>query len=114
MPPAASVFVGIDVAKAELVMAIRPSGARGTATNDDAGVQSLLTRLHEEAPALVVLEATGGYERAAAAALATAGLPLVVVNPRQGRDFRPSHWPTRPDGSDRRRHAGPVRRARAA
>ena len=87
MPPAASVFVGIDVAKAELVMAIRPSGERWTATNDDAGIQRLLPRLREAAPALVVLEATGGYERAAVAALAAAGLPLVVANPRQVRDF---------------------------
>jgi transposase len=87
MPPVASVFVGIDVAKAELVMALRPSGERWTATNDDAGIQGLLTRLHEATPALVVLEATGGYERAAVAALATAGLPLVVANPRQVRDF---------------------------
>src|SRR5213078_2879532 len=87
MPPAASVFVGIDVAKAELVMAIRPSGERWTATNDDAGIQRLLPRLREAAPALVVLEATGGYERAAVAALAAAGLPLIVANPRQVRDF---------------------------
>src|SRR5216683_941166 len=64
MPPAASVFVGIDVAKPELVMAIRPSGERWTATNDDTGIQRLVTRLREDAPALVVLEATGGYERA--------------------------------------------------
>jgi len=87
MPPAASVYVGIDVAKAELVMAIRPSGERWTAANDEAGIQRLLTRLREDAPALVVLEATGGYERAAVAALAAARLPLVVANPRQVRDF---------------------------
>src|SRR5882672_8934863 len=87
MPPAASVFVGIDVAKAELVMAMRPSGERWTASNDDAGIQRLRARLREAAPALVVLEATGGYERAVVAALATAGLPLVVANPRQVRDF---------------------------
>src|SRR5260370_9422668 len=64
MPPAASVFVGIDVAKPELVMAIRPSGERWTTTNDDTGIQRLFTRLREAAPQLVVLEATGGYERA--------------------------------------------------
>src|SRR5882672_1588430 len=87
MPPAASVFVGIDVAKAELVMAIRPSGGRWAASNDDAGIQRLLARLREAAPALVVLEATGGYERAVVAALAAAGVPLVVANPRQIRDF---------------------------
>ena len=68
-------------------MAIRPSGERWTAANDEAGIQRLLTRLREDAPALVVLEATGGYERAAVAALAAARLPLVVANPRQVRDF---------------------------
>lgn len=87
MPPAALVFVGIDVAKAELVIAIRPSGDRWTVANDEAGIQTLLKRLRRHPPALVVLEATGGYERAAVAALAAARLPLVVANPRQVRDF---------------------------
>lgn len=87
MPPAALVFVGIDVAKAELVIAIRPSGDRWTVANDEAGIQTLLKRLRRHTPALVVLEATGGYERAAVAALAAARLPLVVANPRQVRDF---------------------------
>jgi len=87
MPPAAPTFVGIDVAKAELVIAIRPSGDRWTVTNDEAGIQTLVKRLDRHAPALVVLEATGGYERAAIAALAAAQLPLVVANPRQVRDF---------------------------
>jgi transposase len=87
MLPAVSVFVGIDVAKAELVMAIRPSGERWTASNDEAGIQRLVTRLGEAAPVLVVLEATGGYERPVVGALATARLPVVVANPRQVRDF---------------------------
>jgi transposase len=87
MLPAASVFVGIDVAKAELVMAIRPSGERWTASNDEEGIQRLVTRLGEAAPVLVVLEATGGYERPVVGALATARLPVVVANPRQVRDF---------------------------
>jgi len=87
MPPAAPTFVGIDVAKAELVIAIRPSGDRWTVANDEAGIQTLVKRLDRHAPALVVLEATGGYERAAIAALAAAQLPLVVANPRQVRDF---------------------------
>ena len=87
MPPAASVCVGIDVAKAEFVMAIRPSGERWTATNDEEGIQRLVTRLGEAAPVLVVLEATGGYERSVVGALATARLPVVVANPRQVRDF---------------------------
>jgi transposase len=87
MPPAAPAFVGIDVAKAELVIAIRPSGDRWTVANDEAGLQILLKGLRRHAPALIVLEATGGYERAALAALAAARLPLVVANPRQVRDF---------------------------
>jgi len=87
MPPAAPTFVGIDVAKTELVIRVRPSGDRWTVVNDGAGVQALVKRLDRHAPALVVLEATGGYERAAIAALAAAQLPLVVANPRQVRDF---------------------------
>src|SRR5215212_7029857 len=80
-------YVGIDVAKAELVVAARPGGARWAAPNDEAGVAGLVERLRREAPALVVLEATGGYELLCAAALAAAALPVVVANPRQVRDF---------------------------
>ena len=79
--------VGIDVAKAELVVAVRPGGDRWTVPNDAAGVARLRARLQELAPTLVVLEATGGYERAAVAALAAVRLPVVVANPRQVRDF---------------------------
>jgi hypothetical protein len=53
MPPAAPAFVGIDVAKAELVIAIRPSGDRRTVANDEAGIQTLLEGLRQHAPALV-------------------------------------------------------------
>ena len=87
MPFAAPAFVGIDVAKAELVIAIRPSGDRWTVANDEVGIRALLKHLHQHATALVVLEATGGYERAVVAALAAARLPVVVANPRQVRDF---------------------------
>jgi transposase len=80
-------FVGIDVAKAHLDIALRPTGERWTVTNDDAGIAALVTRLQQLAPQLIVLEATGGYQRAVVAALAAAGLPVVVVNPRQARDF---------------------------
>lgn len=84
---AAPVFVGVDVAKTELVVARRPTGAAWTVPNDEAGIQELLQRLRPDPPVLVVLEATGGYERGVVAALATAGIPLVVANPRQVRDF---------------------------
>jgi transposase len=80
-------FVGIDVAKAQLDIALRPLGERWAVTNDDTGITALVRRLQEIVPQLIVLEATGGYQRAVVAALATAGLPVVVVNPRQARDF---------------------------
>jgi transposase len=80
-------FVGIDVAKAQLDIAVRPSGERWAVPNDAAGVVTLVERLQALHPTLIVLEATGGLERIATAALATAGLPVVIVNPRQARDF---------------------------
>ena len=79
-------FVGIDVAKAQLDIALRPSGARWAVPNDTSGVAMLVERLQSLHPTLIVLEATGGLERAATSALAAAGLPVVVVNPRQARD----------------------------
>lgn len=78
--------VGIDVAKADLVVAAGDA-APWAAANDEAGAQALAERLTALRPELVVLEATGGYELVAAATLAAAGLPVVVVNPRQVRDF---------------------------
>ncbi|HEY9471099.1 MAG TPA: IS110 family transposase, partial [Propionibacteriaceae bacterium] len=80
-------LVGIDVAKAELVVATRPSGERWTVTNDERGVRALVDRLLKDEPELIVLEATGGYELLCVAALAAAALPVVVANPRQVRDF---------------------------
>src|SRR5262249_12619555 len=84
---AASICVGIEVSKAALDVALRPSGAPWRSANDEAGVAELVARLQPLAPPLVVLEATGGLERLAVAALALAGLPVVVVHPRQVRDF---------------------------
>ena len=79
-------FVGIDVAKAQLDIALRPSGERWAVPNDASGVTTLVDRLQDRPPTLIVLEATGGLERAVTSALATAGLPVVVVNPWQVRD----------------------------
>jgi transposase len=84
---APQVFVGIDVAKAQLDIALRPTGERAAVTNDEPGIAALVIRLQAVSPALIVLEATGGYHRAVVAALAAAALPIVVVNPRQVRDF---------------------------
>jgi transposase len=80
-------FVGIDVAKAQLDIALRPTSERWAITNDAPGIAALVVRLQAVQPTLIVLEATGGYHRAVVAALAAAALPLVVVNPRQVRDF---------------------------
>jgi transposase len=79
--------VGIDVAKATLDIAVRPSGESWQVANEDRVLSDLVARLQALAPARVVLEATGGFEHAVVAALATAGLPVVVANPRQVRDF---------------------------
>jgi len=83
-------FVGIDVSKAHLDMALRPSGVGWQVDNGEAGIASLVQELVELQPTLIVLEATGGYETAAAAALASAGLAVAVINPRQARDFAKS------------------------
>jgi transposase len=80
-------FVGIDIAKAQLDIALRPTGERWAVTNDATGIAALVVRLQAVQPTLIVLEATGGDHRAVVAALAAAALPLVVVNPRQVRDF---------------------------
>ena len=80
------VFVGIDVSKKQLDLAFRPEG-RFAAPNDETGCAQVLQRLSTVSPALVVLEATGGIEIPLAGALAAAGVPVVVVNPRQVRDF---------------------------
>jgi transposase len=81
------IFVGIDVSKDRLDVHVRPGGESFAVGRDSAGLQALIERLGSVAPALVVLEATGGYEITVAAALAAAQLPLAVVNPRQIRDF---------------------------
>jgi len=81
-------YVGIDVAKDKLDVHVRPGGEVFCVTRDAKGLADLVQRLQAlPAPMLIVLEATGGFERTVAAALAAAKLPLVVVNPRQIRDF---------------------------
>jgi transposase len=80
-------FVGIDVSKHQLDVAVRPRGETWTVAHDEAGLGALVARLRALAPTLIVLEATGGWEVALAGALAAATLPVAVVNPRQVRDF---------------------------
>ena len=78
-----NVFVGIDVSKACLDVAARPQNKRWDVANDEPGIESLVASVKEMRPTLIVLEATGGLEMP----LAAAELPVVVVNPRQVRDF---------------------------
>jgi transposase len=85
--------VGIDVAKAQLGIALRPTGARWAVANDDVGLAALVERLQAVQPMLMVLEATGSYQRAVVAALAAAGLPVAGVNPRQARDVAKATGP---------------------
>jgi transposase len=80
-------FVGIDVAKDRLDVHVRPGGDAFSVARDAEGVDELAKWLHKAAPALIVLEATGGFETIVAAGLAAAGLPLAIVNPRQIRHF---------------------------
>ena len=83
-------FAGIDVAKDHLDAHLRPAGEAFRVANDEAGVAALVARLGAAGLTLAVAEATGGYEAPVVAALAAAGLPVVVVNPRQVRDFAKS------------------------
>jgi len=78
-------FVGVDVAKARLDVFIQPSGESFSAANDERGISELLRQL--EPADFVIIEATGGLEVPVASALATAGIAVAVVNPRQVRDF---------------------------
>ncbi|WP_395139578.1 IS110 family transposase [Schlegelella aquatica] len=82
-----SVFVGIDVSSQTLEIASSAAAKTWQAANDTAGIQQLVVQLTGMKPALVVLEATGGYEFEAACAIQAAGLPVAVVNPRTARDF---------------------------
>jgi len=80
-------YVGIDISKATLDVAVLPTGEHFVVSNDEAGIEELLGKLAEVSDALVILEASGGFERPVAAALAASGVALFVVNPRQARDF---------------------------
>jgi transposase len=86
----ASVFVGIDVSKAFLDIALRPSGERWQVENNVEGIAVLVAKLQSFAPVSIVLEATGGYETAVVISMSLVKLPVAVVNPRQARDFAKS------------------------
>ena len=80
-------YVGIDVSKAQVDVFVRPTGQRWVVSYDETGVEELDVQMVDLGPPLVLLEASGGLELPLVAALAAAALPVVVVNPRQVRDF---------------------------
>ena len=80
-------YIGIDVSKAKLDIAVRPTGEQWQSANDPDGIAGLVNRLQGLEPALIVVEATGGLEQPLVAALQVAQLPVAVINPRQARDF---------------------------
>ena len=82
-----AVFVGIDVSKEKLDVAVRPSGELMSFSNDEDGISVMADFIKPFSPLLVVFEATGGLETASVGMLAAKGLPVVVINPRQVRDF---------------------------
>jgi transposase len=86
------IFIGVDVSKDTLELALNDKAKTHILNNDETGIKSLLAKIKVAQPepkfiACIVLEATGGFEREAAAALCIAGYPVMIVNPRQARDF---------------------------
>lgn len=84
---APSLYLGLDVAQATVDLASEPAGVAAQFSTDAAGLAGLVAQCRAHPVALIVLEASGGYELPVAAALGTAGLPVAVVNARQVRDF---------------------------
>ena len=102
VPERTEAYAGVDVSKERLEVCVRRGREAKEdeetfgVSNDPAGTQTLLGSLLEERPALVILEATGGFEQPVAAALDAAGLPIAVVNPRRRRATSPGPrvgWP---------------------
>jgi transposase len=80
-------FIGIDVSKSTLDICIEPVGQTLHVAYDEEGIGDIVSRLKETSPTLIVIEATGGLEVRIATELASKGLPVAVINPRQARDF---------------------------
>ncbi len=83
-------FVGIDISKDRLDIAVRPGGESWSVNNDNQGIEELVQRMKELQPERIVLEATGGLEVLASNALSSENLPVVVMNPRLIRNFAKS------------------------
>ena len=108
------IHVGIDVAKDRLDVAQRPGAEAWWVTNDERGIADLVARLRALRPTLMILEATGGIELHVVGALAAARLAVVVVNPRQTREFAKATGRLTKTRRYRCPGLGPVCRGRAA
>lgn len=80
-------MVGVDVSKEKLDVAVRPDGERWQTVNSEQSIPELIARLKALKPELIIIEATGGLERAVVAAMVAAALPVAMINPRQAREF---------------------------
>lgn len=85
--PRGTAYVGIDLSKGCLDVYVLPEGEHFVVANDEEGIESLLNRLLKAHPALVILEASGRYKRPTVATIASVGIAVSIVNPRQARDF---------------------------
>jgi transposase len=81
------IYVGIDVSKERLDVAVLPSGEKRQFANNEDGMSKLIAKLRKKHPTLIVMEPTGGYEIPVAGALAAEDIPVAVVNARQIRDY---------------------------
>lgn len=87
MTDRADQYVGVDVSKDRLDVAVAPTGETHSFANDRKGIRDLIDTLSSVSPTIIVPEATGGLEIVAAAELGLAGLSVAIINPRQARDF---------------------------
>src|SRR5207253_6581852 len=87
MTPSAEIFIGIDVSKAHLDIAVHAPPSSWQVENSDTGIATLVAQLQAHHPTLIVLEPTGGFELVLVAELAVAKLPVVVTNPRRVHNF---------------------------
>ena len=107
-------YIGIDVSKAQVDVAVRPTGQRWVVSYDGTGIEELVVQLVDQGAALVLLEASGGLELPLVAALAAAALPVVVVNPRQVRDFARATGTLAKTDAPGRSHTGSLCRRRSS
>ena len=102
------IYVGIDVAKAKVDVAVRPTGERWEVPRDEAGIPQLVSEMKTLGPSLVLLEATGGLELPLVAARGRRGTAGGRRQPAPGAGLRQGYWEVGQDRRPGRRRAGPL------